>query len=587
MDDRDVPDAIIAQLRRVPVLDAVIDGLTPAQVERLEAGTLWYGLPGGATLFRQGDVGTDVYLLVAGRLGVQVERGGGGRLVHRTRPGELIGEMGLISHEPRTATITAMRDSELLCIPGPLAGELLAASPPFMQFLLLQLVERLRTTTLGDALVAVETIAVVPLDAGAIDDAAARLIERAFAALPQPATVIDQRSGGSIEPDGGAAGLRVVIGRDRQSAWSLQSLRQADRVLFVARAGSDPDGHARALLSRLAQQNRPADLMLVNPAGAARPGGATRWLEPGPGLEPGLFAPDQIFHVHAGDLADHRRVARLAAGQAVGVVLAGGGARGFAHIGALRALEEAGIPVDLIGGTSMGALVGGSVAHDTDLAQVERRVHYSFVLNRPIGDYTLPLVSVSRGRRMTTMLRHHFGEARIENLWRGFFCVSSNLTTGDVQVHRDGLLWRALRASSSLPGIVPPLIERGEVLVDGALMNNFPVDVMRALARGRVIGIDLSAGTTFRSEEAEIEARSLLWMLGPGRRKVPNILKLLMRSSLVASEARSAANRRAADLLIQPELGPIDLLSFDRWAQAIAAGHDGTRRALEALPTPF
>ena len=571
-------EQIIDQLRRVPVLDRVIDTLAPEAVARLTEAVEYFGLPGGTTLFRQGDVGSDLYVLTRGRLGVLVDRGMGGRLVHRTLPGELIGEMALISHEPRTATITATRDSELLRIPGAVAKELLASSAPFMELLLAQLVDRLKVTTLHDTVTAAaETLAVVPIDDTVLEDDLLGLIEDAFAVLPQATELVDQLH--AEPPESSAGALRVFIAQGRDLAWNRQSLRQADRILLVATRGSMPDAHARQVLDEIKRDNRAADLMLIHPDDARYPAGATDWLD--------LFAADQIFHVRAHDREDHRRVARMVTGQAIGVALAGGGARGFAHIGALRALAEAGIPVDMICGTSMGALVGGCFAHDVDLAEVERRVRVSFVDNHPIGDYTVPFVALSKGRRMTALLRQHFDDDLIENCWRSFFCVSSNLTTGDVQVHRSGPMWRALRASSSLPGIVPPVVENGEVLVDGALMNNFPVDIMAALTRGRVIGIDVAAGVEFRAEEQDIESRSLFWMMGRGRHKMPNILKLLMRSALVASGIRSEANRRAADLLVQPELGTIDLLSFDRWQEAIEAGYESTKRVIEALPEPF
>lgn len=564
---------------QVPVLRAVLAGFDASEVAALEDGAEWYGVPGGTSLFEQGERSSDVFVLLAGRLGVLVDRGLGPRLVHHTLPGEIVGEMAMISHEPRTATITALRDSEVLRIAGPLARRLLANSPPFMAFLLGQFSTRLKTTTVGEVWrVGVEAIAVVPIGDDPIDDATAQTIASGFAALRRPVLVVDRPEAEAVARSADDA-LRVDIARDRHGAWGQRAVRQADRVLFVARAGSRPDALAAARVADLARRGKPADLMLVNPATSAHAAGGRLWLD--------HFAPDQIFQVRRNDAADHRRVARLATGNAIGLVLAGGGARGFAHIGAMRALGEAGIPIDLVCGTSMGALVGGTAAFDVDLEEVKRKVHDSFVLNRPIGDYTLPLVSLARGRRMSALFAKHFGDADIVDCWRTFFCVSTNLSTGRAHLHREGPLRRALRASASLPGIVPPLVEGTDVLVDGGLMNNFPVDLMAALSRGRTIGIDIAAGAVFRADEPEIESRSIAWMLGPGRHKVPNILKLLMRSGLVASEPVCEANRRLADLLIQPDLGTIDLLSFARYDEAIEAGYRGTMAVLEALPTPF
>ena len=217
------------------------------------------------------------------------------------------------------------------------------------------------------------------------------------------------------------------------------------------------------------------ELVLLHPGTAQRPSGTAGWL-----AKRDLHA---HHHVRLGDQTHMQRLARRLAGRALGLVLSGGGARGFAHVGVLRAMEELGIEIDLIGGTSMGALVGGQYARGLGL-------HESLELNRRFAnpkqlfDYTLPLTSLMASRKLTRVMMGTYGDVRIEDLWRPFFCVSSNLTRAEAIIHRSGPLWEAVRASIAIPGIFTPILRGGDVLVDGGVMNNFPVDVMVRLCEG-------------------------------------------------------------------------------------------------------
>ena len=157
-----------------------------------------------------------------------------------------------------------------------------------------------------------------------------------------------------------------------------------------------------------------AELVLLHDGELMR-GVAARWLDKQPAMA----------HHHVARASDIARVARLLTGRGVGIVLSGGGARGFAHIGIVKALREAGIRIDLVGGTSMGAILGAGVAQRWSIEELTERFRRAFVEAKPLRDYTLPLVSLVSGRRVTRMLRHAFGDLTIEDLPLDFFCVSS------------------------------------------------------------------------------------------------------------------------------------------------------------------
>jgi NTE family protein len=186
---------------------------------------------------------------------------------------------------------------------------------------------------------------------------------------------------------------------------------------------------------------------------------------------------------------------------------------------------------------------------------------------------------------MNRLLREHCGTSTIENMWKNFFCISSNLSTGKMVVHQQGLLWQALRASTSIPGIVPPFIEQGQILVDGGIMNNFPADVMSSFARGRVVGIEAAAGTTFSAKEGNLEEKSPLWLLRNRRSGFPGIVDLLMRSATVNSETQTVLSRSQVDVLVQPRLDGIDMFSFDSFDAAVELGYRATMETLERIDT--
>ena len=573
------PGSAIAALKSQPQFHAFIAGLDQAVLADLEASLEWFSVPAGTTLFRQGDAASDIYFVTAGRLGLLVDAGFGEQLIAHSLPGELVGEVALLSNEPRSGTIVALRATELVRMPIATAERLMSSSPELMRYMLRLLASRLISTRRPAPKRAAKAIAVIAIDRVPLDQDMAHGLYREFAALTQRTGLIDSASShlatGAIEALEEQHDLVVYLAKDRSSPWSRRCLGQADRVIFVADAASIPDEEADQVICAARAMHRPADLVLLGRADASQPHGATAWLD--------RFAPHEIFHVRRGHAADHARVARLAIKRAVGVVFSGGGARAFAHVGAVRALYAAGIPVDLVGGTSMGAIVAATTAMARDADEIGELFHFAFVKNKPLNDYTLPLISLFRGRNMSRLLHYKFGERTVENLWKVLFCVSANLSTGSACIHQRGLVWRAVRASAAIPGIVPPSVENGQVLVDGGIVNNLPTQVMRSLARGPVIGIDVATDMPLVATATDLEEKSIYWLARNRRTACPGIIEILMRSGTAGSEEQKRANHSAVDLLIQPKLGPIGVLAFERFHDAVESGYRATMEAIERL----
>ena len=348
----------------------------------------------------------------------------------------------------------------------------------------------------------------------------------------------------------------------------------------MANAGSDPRlGEVETRLWERAGDIHapPHTLVLLQADAVHQPSGTGRWLDARPTA--------RHYHLRAGSPGGLHRLARILGGEAVGLVLGGGGARGLAHIGVVRALAESGIRIDLVGGSSIGSILAGYVAagvdHRTMLAEWKRCF-------TSLYDFTLPMVSLIRARRVNRGLVAGFGDTRIEDLWLPY---SSSLTTAEPVVHRRGLLRGAVGASVALPGVMPPVPQEGELLVDGALLNNLPVDVMQGLSGGGPIvavdvnpRIDLAAGPHYRSE---LSGWRILWSrVSPfGQRiDVPGIFSLLARASLLGSiHAKKALKAAAtADLHIEIELGEIGLTDFRSVDRIVTLGYEAAARQIEA-----
>jgi NTE family protein len=300
----------------------------------------------------------------------------------------------------------------------------------------------------------------------------------------------------------------------------------------------------------------------------------------------GLFS--SHHHLRAGHGGDIARVARFIAGRAVGLVLAGGGARGFAHIGIIKALKEAGVPFDQLGGTSMGAIIAAGLAREWGLEEMRDRMRAVFVDDNPLSDFTLPLIALVRGKKVSARLRQHFDEVCIEELPLPFFCVSSDLTTGRIHVHRDGKLWRALRASVALPGILPPVTHHGHLLVDGGVMNNLPVDVMREQGdAGPIIACDVTGEVDLQAQDERYGERPWWWLVGQNMRGNPSIVSILMRSGTVGSEAQRRLVREQCDFLIEPPMPDIGLRDWKKFDAAIQEGYDTARACIDKNGIPL
>ncbi len=563
--------------------------LNPTLQEALESlfgtalgqGASLISLPGGSRLFSAGDESDHLYLLRSGRLGAfrHDEDHDELSLIGIIRPGEPVGEMSLIAGTHHTTTIMALRDSDLLAMPREDFLAAIDSRPDLLMALSRKMIERARRDVPA---VTPNVFAFFSLGEPPIRDLVERVATQ-IRALGYTCAVLDKTFHGNT-PE---AFTNVEAGNDyvlhvaerHESHWRLLSSRQVDHVFLVADASHPPD--ALEMESEAASLHRAPDLILNYPEGtkkAATPGRTRAWIE--------ILKPSRWFHIAYGDAGDAARLARIVAGHSVGIVFSGGGARAFAQVGAIQALREAHIPFDFICGSSMGAIIAAGLCLGWDETELDHRMRDAFVNTSPLDDVVFPFISMVAGKKVDERLERHFGDVMIEDMPLPWFCLSSNLTTGALKVHKTGMLRQALRASISLPGILPPVVDDGQVLVDGAVMRSFPATMMRNAHLGTVIGVDVTRARGLDPKALVVPKNLPNWFTRGEWRRGPPIVSVMMRSATITTTTDLSLNRAASDLLIIPEPAGVEIRDWKAYDQAVESGYQTTVETLAQLDSP-
>ena len=525
-------------------------GVDPEALERLASDAVAVTLRGGEFLFRSGDPADRLYVVRTGRLRVLVEGEDGPRIVRELGPGDVLGELALLTGSPRSASAQAVRDSDLLSVEAARFDALLAEDPGFSRALLREIAGQLQVSA---GLTAPSTrpgvFSIVPLGDNVDADRLASAIRVELARLGS----VDVLRGGEGS-DGNSALLAraeaandavLLVAGGADAEWDAFCRRQGDRTVLLAGPDTPIAGTAAG-----------CDLVLLAPMPAGR---TALWLEQ---AEPTAH---HLVYEAAYELGA-ARVARRIAGRSLGLVLSGGGARGFAHIGAIAAITDAGYDIDRLGGCSMGAFIAAMAGLGLETDQIRDHCHEELVRRTPFNDWTVPRFALIRSRKAGRMLDRVFGDLQVEELPRPLFTVSADLLSSRTVVHRRGPLVEAVGASMSIPGLVPPLARGGKLLVDGGVLNNLPVDLMDDSHEGPVIAIDVVRRIEFED--------------GTETPPLPSIMETMTRATVLGSVERAEHNRALAALVISPDVQDVGLREFAALDRAVAAGRAAAEAAL-------
>lgn len=563
----------------------------------------WITLPSGQTLFNQGDVPDGAYILVAGRLQMTTKLLDGREVVNDAiLAGETIGETALLTNQPQSHTVYAVRDSELVKLSNFSFELMLQRNTRAIHNIAHILGKRLGNLPFekGTSQAPVRCISLLPAnDYIQLTNFAEQLctsLSEYGSTVHLSSNIVDVElasEGIAQSHENEATSLRLVEWLHSQedncqflvyqsdqkwSDWSARCVRQTDQVIVVAQANTEAD--LSSLEPHLSGERQRWSLVLLHENDTDRPRNTSAWFS--------SVSPDAIYHVRQQHVADLARLTRILSGNAVSLVLGGGGARGFAHLGVIKAMEELEIPIDMVCGTSMGAPIAGIIAQGANADEVMRRAKQAY---HKIIDFTFPLVSLIAGKRISQTIKEQTQGWDIEDYWLPFFCVSTNLTTALPVIHQRGDSWLAIRSSVSIPGVLPPVPHNGDLLVDGGVLNNLPVDIMREINPfGVIIAVDVAppVGPKAKSDYGAdlsgwrvLVQRLLPWLKAPS---VPSLGSTIMQAMVAGSalKRQQIIEQQQADLYLNIHVKGVGMLQFDAQEKASKIGYEVSKERLRS-----
>jgi NTE family protein len=563
----------------------IFHGLDPDERAKLAAELETINLRRGEVLVRQGEAADALYVVVTGRFTVTLN--GRRQIVAEIGPGQPIGEIAFLAGGTRTATVTALRDSAVLRLGREEFDALVARNPSILHTLTVTLARRVAGANVSAPPPPdprPRTIALIRAGGSELPGEFIERLAQVFRRSHGTLFVRAETAADTLPPDTRLESAEATqalnalessydyvlyLAEHDLTAWSEKAIRQADLVLSIGWHDADPAPNA---LERLAAELLPADgrrLVLLHPTRTAISGTA-RWLT---GRSIAMH-----HHVALDEPGDMERLYRFINGTALGLVACGGGAYCAAHIGLYKAMLESGLTFDIMGGASGGGAMTAAFAMGVSPDAADRAIHDIFVTNKAMRRYTWPRYSLLDHTHFDRQLANHFAGVDIEDLWIPYFAISTNLSTHDLHRHRQGDLWSAVRATGSIPVLLPPFYTQdGHMLVDGAIMDNVPVRLMHELKSGPnvVVSFQPPLRELFEVDYGALPGRGQLlkWLVTPFRRgalpAAPGMGSVLMRA-MMANRQDYERHLRPDDLLLVPPIPPdMGILDWHRHSDLV------------------
>ncbi|GAB3915680.1 patatin-like phospholipase family protein [Larkinella terrae] len=574
----------------------------------------WVEIRGGECLLRQNEPGNSMYFVISGRLQAVVTENGQSRKIGEIMRGETVGETALITNEPRNASVFALRDTVLVRLSKTAFEQVINKHPAVALNMARCIIQRLKKTPFSERFHKKPVnICLLPLhttvDLTGIAQKLHELLLLKGTVLLLTSDQLSQLKTGTDDKTADSP-LRqfshrlddlesqyeyVLLVADPAdsggtlSEWSQFCVHQADDILLLADARQPADlSPGENQLSQKGLINGQAEtLILIHPTETLIPRHTSNWLNKRPQIH-------AHYHIRQDLERDLARLSRILSNTAIGFVLAGGGARGFAHVGVLKALQDYGIPIDFVAGTSVGGLIASAISFDQPAETVRKHARKGALFN-PSKDYNfLPLISLIRGQRMEQMIRNTIGdflggiEPDIEDSWITFFTLSSNYTQARPEIHTRGSMIYYLRATTAIPGVFPPIIDGDDFLVDGGSFNNFPADVMSRMPVGKIIGVDLTIDKPRKLTITSIPSPTALLrdrFRSKKQRKyrLPSLSSILLNSTLLYSASQRGAARQLIDLYFNPDVSRFSLMKWSSYDKIVEKGYEHAMIVLKQM----
>ncbi|XP_061383047.1 neuropathy target esterase sws isoform X4 [Danaus plexippus] len=615
------------------IANTVVRRLSPF-VRQVDFALDWVFLESGRAVYRQDEESGSTFIVLSGRLrSVITHPNGKKELVGEYGKGDLVGIVEMVTQTRRSTTVMAVRDSELAKLPEGLFNAIKLRFPVVVTRLINLLGHRIlgswQKPTRGLGTAAIEsrpsqhnfsTVAVVPVSDDVPLTAFTYELYHSLCAIGPTvrltSDVIRKLLGLTIMDPNNEYRLSSWLAQQEDkhkvalyqcdpslTQWTQRCIRQADCILIVALGDKQPSiGKIEKEIERLAIRTQ-KELVLLHREGGPNPSGTVHWLNMRSWVSQHhhvrcphrMFTRKSQYRIselyskvlmsEASVHSDFSRLARWLTATAVGLVLGGGGARGAAHVGMIRAIQEAGIPIDMVGGVSIGAFMGALWCMDRNITTVTQKAReWSTKMTqwgKQLLDLTYPATSMFSGKQFNTTIRTTFGEVHIEDLWLPYFTVTTDISSSCMRIHRHGSLWRYIRASMSLSGYMPPLCDPvdGHLLLDGGYVNNLPADVMRSLGAKHILAIDVGSqdDTDLTNYGDDLSGWWLLWKRwNPFTTpvKVPNLPDIQSRLAYVSCN-RQLEEVKKSDYCeyIRPPIDAYKTLQFGSFDEIREVGY--------------
>lgn len=563
----------------------------------------------GELLIQEGEEGDSLYIVQTGRLLITKLVNNNPQIIGEVISGDLVGELSLFTQQPRAATVLAIRDSCLWRLSKQQFDLFVKKNSkdvlPLVRAAILRLLKPIEHRHQR-----VRALAFISAGHDALDhDFIYSLIEKlsfTVSIILITSALIKEQFKDLANTNSSELGFSnsdiihwlneqeqkytyvVYVADDTNTEWTRLCLRQADKIILLANAQNTTElGEIEQHLFYSSENTyrQPIELFLLHDDKTLIPSLTSEWLKVRP--------VKSYHHFKKSNKEDLNRIARLILGRGVGLVLGGGGAKSFAHIGVYKALCELNIPVDFVGGTSMGSVIAAGIAMNFSVEEMTEYIKKYMVKNKKFNDYTLPIVSLLGGNGWLYALQNTFGETCIEDLWRSFFCLASNFTLRRAELLKSGPVYKAVRASVSFPGVVPPISnERNELLVDGGIFNNVPVDIMKNFASPcEIIAVRVSP---FSNVHAEIPdgiisgfKRYFSHLRKNAHRaggRVPSLSELIIGTITLCNDEKELIQLANANYALDIDLSQFNMLDFSKFNQLIDLGYEAAMKQFETWP---
>lgn len=515
----------------------------------------------GEVLFREGEYDQNAYLIVNGRISM-IRESEQNKLLRELGRGEIIGEKSVLTLTASNATAVALRDSFLLKLSKASFENLNRVHPNECLMLIEKLLAKVLEPSKSDVYSKFTSFFVFMDESTENSKEIVKKLKTALDTFGSCLVVNKEeavRLGDQLDSWLVKQQIHhrfIIYEADNLDfTWTQKYMRHSDRVLIFSAAGSNGDlGHTGEEVFLTAKQlNKATDLILIHKLSESQPTSTQTWLNKLPGIT--------WHHIRENSDDDLQRIARIVSGNSISLVLGGGGAKALVFIGFYKALKELGIPLDWLGGSCAGSFLSAAMAMDWSPDEIVERVKLFTPKNTlSTFDLTFPLVSLSSGKFLAKYLTSAFGDIMIEDMWKNHFSVATNLTKSRIEIIRTGILWKALRASIGIPVVVHPVSNHeGDLLVDGALMNNLPVDLMKTMVKnGKIIAGRLKFRPlnpiNLPSERLGVWNLIKNYFSGHFRFSQLNIFKILDRTTMLASRNHANETAKMADFCIAYEV---------------------------------